>query len=176
MKGVYTRIEMATMAGYNRSVLVNTSIASPVALTVDIEDEKIFWLDSKLKLIASVRSDGGPVTIEHGLKDIYGIGLVTLAYNRDNNVFYLTDIDSWFKNTLYAVYMDSSGATKYQKLYSERGFADLGYGQSISSLIFYKNQTIESECSLVFYKNRTFESELIPFFLLKDKTDSVFNF
>ena len=176
MKGVYTRIEMATMAGYNRSVLVNTSIASPVALTVDIEDEKIFWLDSKLKLIASVRSDGGPVTIEHGLKDIYGIGLVTLAYNRDNNVFYLTDIDSWFKNTLYAVYMDSSGATKYQKLYSERGFAYLAYGQSISSIIFYKNQTIESECSLVFYKNRTFESELIPFFLLKDKTDSVFNF
>ena len=42
MKGAYTRIEMATMAGYNRSVLINTSIASPVALTVDIEDEKIF--------------------------------------------------------------------------------------------------------------------------------------
>ena len=145
MKGVYTRIEMATMAGYNRSVLVNTSIASPVALTVDTEDEKIFWLDSKLKVIASVRSDGGPVKLEHNLKNIYGIGLVTLAYNRDNNVFYLTDIATWVQNTLYAIYMDSSGATNYKKLYSERGFAFPGYSQSISSLIFFKYQTIESE-------------------------------
>ncbi|XP_078048816.1 putative vitellogenin receptor yl [Augochlora pura] len=55
---INSRILMASMDGTNRSVLISENLACPNSLAIDDVNGRLYWMDSKLKLIESVRLDG----------------------------------------------------------------------------------------------------------------------
>lgn len=52
------RIERAGMDGSHREVLVNTNLKWPNGLTLDLVQNRIYWVDAKLNSISSCDFDG----------------------------------------------------------------------------------------------------------------------
>ena len=53
-----SKIEKCGMDGSSRVVLVTNNVVWPTGLTLDLVNERVFWLDTKLHIIASVMFDG----------------------------------------------------------------------------------------------------------------------
>ena len=53
-----SKIEKCGMGGSSRAVLVTNNVVWPTGLTLDLVNERVFWLDTKLHIIASVMFDG----------------------------------------------------------------------------------------------------------------------
>ena len=51
-------IERASMDGRNRTVIHNTALGQPNALTLDYSTQKLYWLDSQLYILQSSNVDG----------------------------------------------------------------------------------------------------------------------
>lgn len=56
--GSTPQIQQAGMDGSNRRVLVNKSVSWPVGLTFDLLGDRLYWVDEKLRCIASASLDG----------------------------------------------------------------------------------------------------------------------
>ena len=56
--GNNSKIEKCGMDGSSRVVLVTNNVVWPTGLTLDLVNERVFWLDTKLHIIASVMFDG----------------------------------------------------------------------------------------------------------------------
>ncbi|XP_015434155.1 PREDICTED: vitellogenin receptor [Dufourea novaeangliae] len=56
--GLDSRIMMASMDGKNDSVLVAENLEWPTSLSIDYANNRLYWIDSKVKVIESIRLDG----------------------------------------------------------------------------------------------------------------------
>lgn len=56
--GEAPKIERAGMDGSSRSVIVSTDIYWPNGLTLDYEEQKLYWADAKLNFIHKSNLDG----------------------------------------------------------------------------------------------------------------------
>lgn len=51
-------ILMAGMDGKNGTALINQDLEWPASLSIDYANNRLYWIDSKLKVIESIRLDG----------------------------------------------------------------------------------------------------------------------
>ncbi|XP_071521746.1 low-density lipoprotein receptor-related protein 4 isoform X2 [Panulirus ornatus] len=71
------RIEVSDMDGHSRDVLVNTSIAWPNGLSVDWEEQELYWTDAKTNVIQAIGLDGkNRRTVVTDLPHPYGITIL----------------------------------------------------------------------------------------------------
>lgn len=56
--GEEPRIERAGMDGSSRKVIIDTDIYWPNGLTIDLEEQKLYWADAKLSFIHRADLDG----------------------------------------------------------------------------------------------------------------------
>lgn len=58
--GEYPKIERCSLDGdpASREILIDQEISWPNGLTLDFEDKRLFWVEAKLRYIASVDWDG----------------------------------------------------------------------------------------------------------------------
>lgn len=56
--GLNSRILMAGMDGRNGSTLIAENLEGPNSLSIDYANYRLYWIDSKLKVIESIRLDG----------------------------------------------------------------------------------------------------------------------
>lgn len=59
--GANVVIERSDMSGRNRTVIVTSSqsgLVAPIKLTVDVQRQKVMWLDTAANTIAAVSFDG----------------------------------------------------------------------------------------------------------------------
>ena len=56
--GVYSQIERASLDGSTREVIVESSLSMPKSLTIDIENNQLYWYDLYFELIESASLDG----------------------------------------------------------------------------------------------------------------------
>ena len=97
--GAVGRIEKASMDGTNRTVIHNTSLVWPNALTLDIPTQTLYWADASLDKVerSSVNGRNRVVLAQTGVVHPFGIVL-------DNDNLYFTD---WSDNTIR--YLSTSG-------------------------------------------------------------------
>ena len=71
------RIEKASMDGTNRTVIQNTSLVWPNALTLDISTQTLYWADANLDKIerSNVNGGGRVVLAQAGVIHPFGIAL-----------------------------------------------------------------------------------------------------
>lgn len=62
--GKESQIERAGMDGSERRVLLSRGLNWPVAITVDIMTDRIYWADEKLKCIGSATMNGEDVRVK----------------------------------------------------------------------------------------------------------------
>jgi sugar lactone lactonase YvrE len=99
--GTVGRIEKATLTGANRTVIHNTSLVWPNALTLDIPTQTLYWADASLDKVEKSNVDGTNRVLlaQRGVVHPFGIVFV-------NNTLYFTD---WSDNTIR--YLSASGGT-----------------------------------------------------------------
>jgi low density lipoprotein receptor-related protein 5/6 len=56
--GEYPKVEKAGMDGKNRKTIVDRDIFWPNGIALDLENERLFWVDAKLHYIVRVDFDG----------------------------------------------------------------------------------------------------------------------
>ena len=56
--GVNSCILKAGMDGKNNTVLINDNLELPNSLAIDYANNRLYWIDTKLKIIESARLDG----------------------------------------------------------------------------------------------------------------------
>lgn len=56
--GETPRIERAGMDGSTRKIIVDSEIYWPNGLTIDLEEQKLYWADAKLSFIHRANLDG----------------------------------------------------------------------------------------------------------------------
>lgn len=61
--GDEAKIETAGMDGSNRRVLVRRSLHTPVGLALDLLQNRLYWVDEKLRCIGSATLDGEDVKV-----------------------------------------------------------------------------------------------------------------
>lgn len=61
--GEEAQIEKAGMDGSDRRVLVRQSVYRPMALAVDLLQNRLYWTDEKLRCIGSATLDGDDVKV-----------------------------------------------------------------------------------------------------------------
>ena len=95
------RIEKASMAGTNRTVIHNTGLVWPNALTLDISTQTLYWADAFLDKVERSNADGtGRVVLARaGVVHPFGIVL-------ENSTVYFTD---WSDDTIR--YLSAGGGS-----------------------------------------------------------------
>lgn len=56
--GSHSSISMAGMDGKNKSAIIADNLEWPNSLSIDYANNRLYWIDSKLKLIETARLDG----------------------------------------------------------------------------------------------------------------------
>ena len=99
--GSVGRIEKASMDGTNRTVIHNTSLVWPNALTLDISTQTLYWADANLDKIERSGVDGRNRVVLARAGVVHPFGLALEA-----NSLYFTD---WSDNTIR--YLSASGGS-----------------------------------------------------------------
>ena len=86
------RIERASLTGENRTVIHNTDLVWPNALTLDIPTQTLYWADANLDKVEMSNADGTNRVLLVRLGVLHPFGIVFA-----NNIVYFTD---WFDNTI----------------------------------------------------------------------------
>jgi sugar lactone lactonase YvrE len=97
--GTVGRIEKATLTGANRTVIHNTSLVWPNALTLDIPTQTLYWADASLDKVEKSNVDGTNRVLLAQLGVVHPFSIVI-----ENNTLYFTD---WSDNTIR--YLSASG-------------------------------------------------------------------
>ena len=114
--GSVGRIEKASLTGANRTVIHNTNLVWPNALTLDIPTQTLYWADASLDKVEKSNVDGRNRILLAQLGVVHPFGIVFA-----NNTLYFTD---WSDNTI--------------RYLSARG----GVVRSLHSVTAYSNSTI----------------------------------
>ena len=114
--GSVGRIEKASLTGANRTVIHNTGLVWPNALTLDIPTQTLYWADASLNKVEKSSVDGQNRVILAQLGVVHPFGMVLV-----NNTLYFTD---WSDSTIR--YLSTSG----------------GVVRSLHSVTVYSNSTI----------------------------------
>ena len=56
--GVNPKIERCGMDGSNRQILVNSHLKWPNGITLDLLEQRLYWVDAKINAISSINFDG----------------------------------------------------------------------------------------------------------------------
>ena len=99
--GSVGRIEKASLTGANRTVIHNTSLVWPNALTLDIPTQTLYWADASLDKVEKSGVDGRNRVLLAQRGVVHPFGIVFA-----NNTLYFTD---WSDNTIR--YLSASGGT-----------------------------------------------------------------
>ena len=101
--GSVATIEKASMDGKNRTVLHNTALIWPNALTLDYENQVLYWADAFLDKIESSNVDGSNRILLStvGIDHPYGIAFFS-------NMLYFTD---WRGPSVQAININGGNAT-----------------------------------------------------------------
>ena len=110
--GTVGRIEKASMDGTNRTIVHNTSLVWPNALTLDISTQTLYWADANLDKIerSNVNGGGRVVLAQAGVVHPFGIAL-------EAGNLYFTD---WSDNSIR--YVRTTGGS-VRSLYSASAFS-----------------------------------------------------
>ncbi|XP_030628050.1 low-density lipoprotein receptor-related protein 1B [Chanos chanos] len=77
--GDHSHIEESSMDGSLRRVLLEKNLRRPTGLTIDYFNQRLYWADSELALIGSVRFDGSDIVVAasstHGISQPFRIDL-----------------------------------------------------------------------------------------------------
>jgi len=92
-------IEKASMDGTNRTVIHNTSLVWPNALTLDIPNQNLYWADASLDKIEKSGVDGTNRMLLARSGVVHPFGMVL-----GGNILYFTD---WSDDTIR--YLNASG-------------------------------------------------------------------
>lgn len=97
--GKQPKIERAALDGSQRMTLVNSSLGWPNGITIDFNDQKIYWADAKLDKIEVMNLDGSNrrVVLDDKLPHVFGFTVL-------GDLLYWTDwqrraIESYNKQT-----------------------------------------------------------------------------
>ena len=99
--GTVGRIEKASLNGANRTVIHNTSLVWPNALTLDIQTQTLYWADASLDKVESSNVDGTNRVLLAQTGVVHPFSIVF-----SNNTLYFTD---WSDNTIR--YLSAAGGT-----------------------------------------------------------------
>ena len=97
--GSVGRIEKASLTGANRTVIHNTSLVWPNALTLDIPTQTLYWADASLDKVEKSGVDGRNRVLLAQLGVVHPFDIAFA-----NNTLYFTD---WSDNTIR--YLSGSG-------------------------------------------------------------------
>ena len=102
-RGSNARIEKASMDGKNRTVIHNTSLTLPDALTLDYQRQALYWADASLDKIESSNVDGSnrQLLTTVGAGRPFGLALF-------HDTLYFTDL---IGNSVKVVNVNGSNAT-----------------------------------------------------------------
>ena len=72
--GKHPKIERAGLDGSHRITLVNISVAWPKGITIDFQEQKLYWVDAKLEKIEIMNLDGSNrrVILANKLTHVFG--------------------------------------------------------------------------------------------------------
>lgn len=73
--GTPATIERASMCGSNRTVLHNTNLQWPNALTIDYANQILYWLDAGLDRLERSNTDGSGRTLLYTFNNYHPFGL-----------------------------------------------------------------------------------------------------
>ena len=73
--GIPATIERASMDGTNRTVLHNTGLQWPNALTIDYDNQTLYWMDAANDRLESSKTDGSGRTVVSTLHIYHPFGL-----------------------------------------------------------------------------------------------------
>lgn len=68
--GSTPHIEQCGMDGSKRKVVVSRDLSWPVSLAVDLLDDRLYWVDEKLRCIGSSSLDGNNVKVNANVTDM----------------------------------------------------------------------------------------------------------
>ena len=100
--GVQPKIERSNLVGTDRSVLLTTGLLRPQGLTIDYDENRLYWVDDETATVEMADLDGGhrtsfsakePGHIDHQL---FGIAVYKVRVNRFISVI----VSSYFCNAL----------------------------------------------------------------------------
>ncbi|XP_026091548.1 low-density lipoprotein receptor-related protein 1B [Carassius auratus] len=131
--GDHSHIEEAAMDGSLRRILLERNLRRPTGIAIDYYNQRLYWSDSELSQIGSVRFDGSDSLVAAGSRD---------------GISHPFRIDL-FEDYIYGVGMkhDVFRVHKYGKLPAEK--LSLGVERASSILVFhrYKQQEVYNPCA-----------------------------
>ena len=84
--GTIAKIEKSSMDGKNRSVIHNTGLVWPNGLTLDFQNQVLYWADANLDKIESSNADGSNRRLITNLNVLHPFGLALFG-----GILYYTD-------------------------------------------------------------------------------------
>uniref|UniRef100_A0A8C2AJR3 Low density lipoprotein receptor-related protein 1Ba n=1 Tax=Cyprinus carpio TaxID=7962 RepID=A0A8C2AJR3_CYPCA len=128
--GDHSHIEEAAMDGSLRRILLERNLRRPTGIAIDYYNQRLYWSDSELSQIGSVRFDGSD--------SLVAAGRISQPFRID-----------LFEDYIYGVGMkhDVFRVHKYGKLPAEK--LSLGVERASSILVFhrYKQQEVSNPCA-----------------------------
>ena len=106
--GNAARIEKASMDGANRTVLHDTYLKWPNAITLDIPTQTLFWADARLDKVESSNVDGSNRQLILRAKGMHPFG-ITMAENE----LYFSD---WGKSAIFHVNVTEEAAVPLRRV------------------------------------------------------------
>ena len=99
--GIVATIERASMDGRARQILHNTRLIWPVGLTLDYQNQVLYWIDAYLDKIESSNVDG----TNRQLITTFASNHLAFAISLFNNVLYWSD---WDTDTVLSVFSNGT--------------------------------------------------------------------
>lgn len=93
------------MDGQNRDTLISTGLTAPYGITIDYEEQKIYWTDAFHDKIEYSNVDGTDRVTLTTLPEAYGLG-VPYSLTLEGDYLYWTE---WDNNSLYSVHKTDGG-------------------------------------------------------------------
>ena len=102
--GTVGRIEKATLSGANRTVIHNSNLVWPNALTLDIPTQTLYWADASLDKIEKSSVDGtnrvliAQRGVVHPFSIVFANGTLYFTDWSDNTIRYLSTTEGIVRN------------------------------------------------------------------------------
>jgi hypothetical protein len=136
--GVMPQIECASMDGSDRHVVISSSISHPVGITIDYNEQRIYWSDSELYRLEYCDYDGRNRFIVE--TDASGL-LYPFALTVANNDLFWTD---WVTDSIYATHKQHGSAGNNGYFKTVATFSSDPFG--IEALLESRQQPGDNPC------------------------------